>query len=188
MQGFIEYVQGIWQGPLPGQLIRAILIAAVFELLVYLVNRYIRAKTAPALRRDVGREASERVRRRRIIQGVPMALNRILLYAIALLMILRIFGLQTHAELLPVLGVVVVVALIAGKGALRDCVHGWLIHWDSLYAPGDRVTIGDHRGVVTDMTLRYTTLRTRDGREIVIPNSRVEMISNESGAESDAES
>ena len=35
MQGFIEFVQGIWGGPLPGQLIRAILVAAVFELLVF---------------------------------------------------------------------------------------------------------------------------------------------------------
>lgn len=185
MEGFVEYVQDIWGGPLPGQLIRAILIAAVFELLVFVVNRYIRAKTAPVLRQDLGREAAERVRRRRIVQGVPMALNRALLYAVALLMILRTFRLRTEAELLPALAVVIVVALVIGRDALRDCVRGWFITWDNLYSPGDRVTIGEHRGLVMDLTLRQTVLRTRDGRELVIPNRKVELVSNESEEESE---
>ena len=185
MEGFISYVQDVWGGPLPGQLIRAILIAAVFELLVFVNNRYIRAKTAPALRQDLGREASERVRRRRIVQGVPMALNRAILYAIALLMVLRTFRVQTEAELLPALLVVIVAALVIGKAALRDCLSGWLITWDNLYVPGDRVNIGEHRGTVTALTLRHTILRTRDGRELVIPNSKVDLIVNET-AEDDA--
>ncbi len=179
MQGFIEYVQEIWRGPLPRQLMHAILIAAVFELLVYFINRYIRRKTAPALRQDLDREPAERVRRRRIVQGIPMALNRALLYAVALLMVLRTFRLPTEAELLPALAIVIVAALVTGRDALRDCVGGWLINWDRLYSPGDRVVIGEHRGVVTDLTLRHTKLLTRDGRELVIPNSQVRLVANE---------
>ena len=183
MVGFIEYVQGVWGGPLPGQLIRAILIAAVFELLVFVVNRYIRARTAPALRQDLGREPTERVRRRRIVQGVPMALNRAVLYTIAMLMILRTFRLQTEAELLPALVLAIVIALVAAKEPLRDAISGWLITWDNLYAPGDRVTIGEDRGFVTDLTLRHTRLRTRDGRELVIRNSKVARVAREPGEE-----
>lgn len=180
MAGFIEYVQGVWGGALPGQLMRAILIAALFELLVFAINRYIRAKTAPALRQDLGKEAGERVRRRRIVQGMPMLVNRAVLYTVALLMILRTFRVQTEAELLPALVIIVVAALVIAKDALRDCFSGWLIVWDDLYSPGDRVTIGEHRGTVTDLTLRHTRLRTRDGRELVIPNSKVALISNDS--------
>lgn len=183
MQGFIEYVRNVWLGPLPLKLAYAILAAGGFELVHLLTSRMIRRAIAPALRQDAAREPGERVRRRRIVQGLPLVVNRAVWYTIALLMIVRIFGLATSAEILPVLGLAAVAALIAGKTALRDCVSGWLINWENLYAPGDRVTIGEHRGTVTDLSLRTTTLRTRDGRELVIRNSQVEFVSNESRAE-----
>ncbi len=178
MQGFIEYVQGVWGGPLPGQLTRAILVAAVFELLVFLVGRAIRRSLRGTLRLDAGRDPSERIRRRRIVEGIPLLISRAVLYAIALLMILRIFGLPTGAEVLPVLGAVVVVALVVFKGALRDAARGYMIFYDALYVPGDRVIIGDLTGIVTELSLRTTYLRVGEGREVAIPNSRVLEVTN----------
>ncbi len=192
MQGFIDYVQRIWGGALPGQLARAILVAALFELLVYLVNRWISARLGPVLRRDARREPSERVRRRRIVGDIPLLLSRAVFYVIALLIILRIFGFPTHAELLPVLGGVAVIALVVGGRPLRDAVRGYLIAYDDLYSPGDRVSIGEVSGTVTEMSLRATRLRTRDGGEVVIPNSQVDRVINHSrtgasGSEEDAQ-
>lgn len=191
MQDFIEYVQGVWGGPLPGQLIRAILVAAVFELLVFLVGRAIRRALRGTLRLDAGHDPSERIRRRRIVEGIPLLINRAILYAIALLMILRIFGLPTGAEVLPVLGAVVVVALVAFKGALRDAARGYMIFYDALYAPGDRVIIGNFTGIVTELSLRTTHLRVGEGREVVIPNSHVLEVTNlsrrEDGGASEAQ-
>ena len=183
MQGFFEYVRDVWLGPLPMKLLYAILAAGAFELIYHLTSRVIRRKIAPALRQDAAREAGERVRRRRIVLGVPIAVNRALWYTIAILMILRIFGLPIEAELLPVLAFAAVAVLILAKRQLRDCVSGWLINWEHLYSPGDRVTIGEHRGTVSDLTLRATTLRTRDGRELVIPNHLVDLVSNDSRSE-----
>jgi small-conductance mechanosensitive channel len=183
VQGFIEYVREVWLGPLPLKLTYAILAAGVFELVYLLTNWAIRRRLAPVLRQDAVREPSERIRRRRIVQGVPLAVNRALWYSIALLMIVRIFGLDISAELLPVLAVFALAALVLAKRPLRDCVSGWLINYESLYAPGDRVTIGEHRGTVTDLSLRSTTMRTRDGRELVIPNSQVQLVSNDSSEE-----
>ncbi|MFW6156661.1 MAG: mechanosensitive ion channel family protein [Armatimonadota bacterium] len=180
VQGFIEYVRDVWLGPLPMKLAYGILAAGAFELVYLLTNRLIRRAIAPVLRRDAAREPAERVRRRRIVQGLPVAVNRALWYTIALLMILRIFGLRIGAELLPVLAFAGVAALVIGKNALRDCLSGWLINWENLYAPGDRVTIGEHRGTVTGLSLRTTTIRTRDGRELVIRNSQVDFVSNDS--------
>ena len=183
MQGFLEYVRNVWLGPLPLKLAYAILAAGGFELILLLTNRMIRRAIAPALRQDAAREPSERVRRRRIVQGAPLAINRAIWYTIALLMIVRIFGLRIGAEVLPVLGFAAVAALVIGKNALRDCLSGWLINWENLYVPGDRVTIGEHRGTVTDLSLRTTTIRTRDGRELILRNSQVELVSNDSRIE-----
>ncbi len=179
MQGFIEYVRNVWLGPLPLKLVYAIFAAGGFELVHLLTNLAIRRALTPALRQDAARDPSERVRRRRIVLGVPLAVNRTVWYTIALLMILRIFGLPTGAEILPVLGFAAVAALVIGLPALRDGISGWLITWESLYTPGDRVTIGEHRGTVVEVSLRTTTLRTRDGRELVIRNSQIELVAND---------
>ena len=173
-------------------LARAILVALVFELLVYLINRRIRSALATALRRDVGREPSERIRRRRIVEGLPLLINRIVLYAMAFLMILRIFGLRTEAELLPILLLVALAAIVIFRDHLRDAVRGYYILYDHLYGPGDRITIAESRGlgfqpenplltgVVTELNLRTTRLRTPDGQEMVIPNSQVRSVINHS--------
>lgn len=159
---------------------RAILVAAVFELLVYVVNRRIRSGLAAALRRDSGREPSERIRRRRIVEGLPLLASRLTLYAIAFLMILRIFGLRTEAELLPILLALALIAAVVFRDHLRDAARGYYILYDHLYGPGDRVTIGELTGLVTDLGLRTTRLRMSDGQEIVIPNSQVHGVINHS--------
>lgn len=183
MQDFIDFVQGIWGGPLPGQLIRAILVAAVFELLVFLAGRAIRRALVGTLRRDAGREPAERIRRRRIVEGLPLAITRLVLYAIALLMILRIFGLPTGAEIIPVGAAVLTLGLVIFLGPLRDAARGYLIVYDDLYAPGDRVTIGELTGTVSELSLRSTHLRTGDGREHVIGNAQVTSVANLSRGE-----
>ncbi len=186
MQGFISYVQGVWAGALPGQLIRAILVAAIFELLAFVVGRAIRRSLRGALRSDAGREPTERIRRRRIVEGIPLGLARAVLYLVALLMILRIFGLQTGAEIIPVLAALLVVALVVFRDALRDAARGYMIAYDALYAPGDRVTIGELTGIVTEVSLRTTRLRTGEGREVAIPNARVGQVTNLSRGETAA--
>ncbi len=186
MQGFFEYVREVWLSSLPMKLAYAILAAGAFELLHVLSARAIRRALAPALRADASREPTERVRRRRIVQGVPLAISRTVWYAVGLLMILRIFGLPTSAEVIPAIVLLAIAALIVAKGVLRDCMRGWLINYEDLYVPGDRVTIGEHRGTVTDLSLRTTTLRTRDGREMVIRNSRIDEVSNDSREEEGA--
>ena len=183
MQGFLEYVREVWLSQWPVRLAYGILAAGCFELIYLLTSRMIRRAVAPALRQDAAREPAERVRRRRIVQGVPLSINRAIWYSIALLMIVRIFGLRIGAEVLPVLGFAAVAGLVIGKNSLRDCLSGWLINWENLYVPGDRVTIGEHRGTVTDLSLRTTTLRTRDGREVVMRNSQVDLLSNDSRIE-----
>ena len=82
--------------------------------------------------------------------------------------------------MLPILLAVVLVALVIFKDHLRDAARGYYIHYDYLYAPGERVTIGKLTGVVTEVSLRNTQVRTSDGQEMVIPNSQVRSVINHS--------
>jgi small-conductance mechanosensitive channel len=180
-QTFFSYVYRLWAGNLPLQLIRAVLVAALFEALVYLINARLRRALAPALARDVGAENLQRLERRRIVLGVPLMLTRVILYTVALAIILRIFRFNSQMDLYPLgLGLLVLVAL-GLRQPLRDAVAGYLLHYDYLFAVGDEVQIGAYSGTVSAITLRNTKLRTRDGEEIVVPNSEIRGLVNQSG-------
>jgi small conductance mechanosensitive channel len=175
---FVAYVQRVWLGELPPELIRAILVAVVFEGLVYLVRQWILRRLRPVLLRDAGAPAPVRVQRRRMLMAVPLALSRGVLYVIALLMILRIFQLQTGAELLPVGLACLAATLVIGWRPLRDMAHGYLILYDHLYTRGERVSLAGHEGTVQEMQLRWTQLLADDGTPIIIPHSRIGEIVN----------
>jgi small-conductance mechanosensitive channel len=175
---FLTYVQRVWLGNLPGELIRAILVAAVFEGLVYVVRVWILRRLRPVLLRDAGAPAPVRVQRRRKLLSVPLILSRGVLYVIAILMILRIFRLQTSAELLPVGLALVAAVLVLGWRPLRDLTHGYLILYDNLYTRGERVRRGAHEGTVEEVQLRWTHLVTDEGVPVFIPNSQVGEIVN----------
>lgn len=175
---FVAYVQAVWLGPLPGQLIRAILVAALFEGLVYVARWWILRRLRPVLLRDAGAPAPSRVQRRRLLLSVPTLFARGVLYVLAILIILRIFRLQTAAEVLPVGLALVVVALVAFWRPLRDAAQGYLILYDHLYTRGERVVIAGREGTVQDVHLRWTHLVSDDGAPVMIPHSQVGEVVN----------
>jgi len=76
-----------------------------------------------------------------------------------------------------------VTGLVAGLGvgaliigfALKDIIENWvsglLIISGKTYTIGDVIRVGNLTGVVTDISLRTTKLKTYDRNEIIIPNS-----------------
>jgi len=76
-----------------------------------------------------------------------------------------------------------VTGLIAGLGvgalvigfALKDIIENWvsglLIISGKTYRSGDIVQVGTLKGVVTEISLRTTTLKTYDKNKIIMPNS-----------------
>ena len=180
-ESFYDFIRRLWLSALPMQLGRAILVAALFEALVFLANSRIRNALAPALERDAHADGAQRVHRRRVVLGLPMLLMRALLYVIALLIMLRIFRFEAELDVYPTLLVVLVLVSVGARNVLRDVVSGYFIHHDYLYAVGDEITVGDNSGMVSEISLRATKLRTRDGQETVIPNAEVRALVNRTG-------
>ncbi len=181
-ESFFGFFRRVWLSGFPIQLVRAICVAAVFELLVYLINRWVRRRLGPVLLRDVEDAPAARVKRRRMLVAIPSLLVRGTLYVIALLMILRIFGLRTSAELIPIAFALIVIGLVAGRHLLQDAMAGYLILCDHVYNEGDEVTLGEVRGRVEEITLRRTRLRTADGEQISVPHRQVSVVVNHSRA------
>ena len=85
-----------------------------------------------------------------------------------------------------------VLALVAGVALstpLGNLGSGILLSFAQPVRLGDRITIGDHTGVVRAITLSYTTLVTDEGPHVYVPNQRMvsEMLVNRSvGGEGEA--
>jgi small conductance mechanosensitive channel len=83
-----------------------------------------------------------------------------------------------------------VLALVAGVALstpLGNLGSGVLLSFAQPVRLGDRVTIGEHTGVVREITLSYTTLATDEGPYVFVPNQKMvsEMLVNRSVASQD---
>jgi small conductance mechanosensitive channel len=78
-----------------------------------------------------------------------------------------------------------VIALVAGislSTPLGNLGSGVLLAFTQPVRLGDRVTVGDHTGVVQAISLSYTTLVTDEGPHVFVPNQKMvsEMLVNRS--------
>ena len=71
------------------------------------------------------------------------------------------------------LGVVGLTIGFAAKDSLSNIMAGFLIFWDKPFHVGQWVTLGEHYGMIAEITMRTTRLQTRDNKWVIIPNATV---------------
>jgi len=86
--------------------------------------------------------------------------------------VLKVFPATTQVAnaFLASSAVVAVVAGVALSTPIGNIGSGILLAFTQPVRLGDRVTIGDHTGVVQEITLSYTTLATDEGTCVFVPN------------------
>jgi small-conductance mechanosensitive channel len=140
------------------QIVQVVLIIVASLILVRIFNRF------------VVRVAEERIK---VQKGRLVSVQRIFqffVYSVAVFLVLRIFDVDLTG-LIAGLGIGALVIGFALKDIIENWVSGLLIISGKTYRTGDVIRVGDLAGVVTDVSLRTTKLKTYDRNEIVIPNS-----------------
>ena len=121
----------------------------------------------------VGRRVARRFRRpsltRTALRGI-----RVSVFLLALLTILRIYGLDLGNIALSVTVFTAVVGVVLAP-IVGSIISGVFLLADQPYEIGDMVEITDtgQRGFVDDITLRYTKIFTLDNTFVVIPNGEI---------------
>ena len=130
-------------------------------LAVFVVSRVLR-------RRELSREADTRLR---FVRRLAYAL--ILLIGIALALS-QFDGVNRIAASLLASGVVAAAIIgFAARQTLANVVAGVMLAVTQPIRVGDWITFEDHYGVVEDVRLNYTILRTGASERIVIPNEKL---------------
>jgi small conductance mechanosensitive channel len=130
--------------------------------------------------------------RERIAQGMNDAeavkraatLGRVVRYLIAVVMSV-VSGILVLSELgisvAPILGAAGVVGLAVGFGAqslVKDYFTGFFLLLENQIRQGDVVKLGDHSGLVEEVTLRYVRLRDYGGHVHFVPNGEIGAVVN----------
>lgn len=82
-------------------------------------------------------------------------------------------------DIAPILASAGIVGLAVGFGAqslVRDVISGFFILFEDQFGVGDVIRVGEHSGMVEQMTLRATVLRNLEGQVHVIPNGSIQTV------------
>lgn len=111
----------------------------------------------------------------RVIKGLKM----VLIYTVALLWLLQWLNL-VPGSLLTVGALLALVVSLAAQNLVKDLVNGFLILLEDQFRIGDNVRIGNLTGVVENLNLRITQIRSNEGNLITLPNSLITQVENRS--------
>lgn len=95
---------------------------------------------------------------------------RIMIWVLAILIGLNNAGYNVGA-LLAGLGIGGLAFAMAAKDTVANVFGGFTIFTDQPFRLNDRVKVGGYDGVVTEIGVRSTRLRTLEGREVTMPNA-----------------
>ncbi|MDQ6839685.1 MAG: mechanosensitive ion channel family protein [Actinomycetota bacterium] len=115
--------------------------------------------------------------RARTLGGVAASLVRVVVWAIAVLLVLDKFGINLG----PLLAGASIVGVALGFGAqsmVKDFLSGFFILAEDQYGVGDVITIGDTTATVEEVNLRVTRMRGTDGTVWFIPNGEIRKVGN----------
>lgn len=151
-------------------IVRVVVIVIVSFMLVTIFNRFV-VRVA---------EEKIKVKKGRLLHA--QRFFQLIIYSVAVIMILWTFNVDVTG-LLAGLGIGALIIGFALKDIIENWVSGLLIISGKTYRIGDVIRVGNLTGVVTDISLRTTKLKTYDRNEIVIPNSTLlqEKITNLTG-------
>jgi small conductance mechanosensitive channel len=139
-------------------------VAAIIVILIFWMLSKLFKK---AVRKLLGNRSSHQ-NLVKVFQRVGGALILFIGFMIAMVVALPGF---TPAKLIGALGIGSIAIGFAFKDVFQNLLSGILLLLSEPFRIGDQIVSGDFEGTVEDIKIRATTIRTYDGRQVVIPNS-----------------
>lgn len=141
------------------------------EMLTRMVGVLVAAYLAAWLVGYALTAVAERLPHRRISLKIFIPIARVLIYGTAAYLVLGPLLQLSTAQLLAASGLFGAALGFGLKDLFAAIIGGLVLVTERPYQVGDKVTIDDDYGEVTDIDLRATTLRTPDDSAVSIPNA-----------------
>ncbi len=125
---------------------------------------------------DLG-DAQRRQLRSSTISGAVKGLVTIAIVLFGLLSALNTLGLPT-ASVVAIGSLAGLAITFGSQNLIKDLVNGFFILAEDQYAIGDVIELGSATGLVENLTMRVTQLRSGSGELVTVPNSSITQVKN----------
>lgn len=156
-----------------GKSIKVIIILIVIKIVLRILNTLIDRTVS----RKMKSVAIEEERKIRTLITVFKNVLKYILYFIAIVIILDIFGVNT-SSILATAGIGGLAISFGAQSLVKDIITGFFILIEDQYSVGDYITIGDYTGIVEEIGVRVTKLRDFSGELHIIPNGQISVVTN----------
>lgn len=120
---------------------------------------------------------SRREARAKSISNVLGSTVSVIVWTIAVMTVLGIVGIDL-GPLIAGAGIAGVALGFGAQSLVQDCIAGLFMLMEDQYGIGDVVDLGEAVGVVEEITLRATVLRSLNGTVWHVPNGQVQRVGN----------
>ena len=156
--------------------VRILTIVVVAAVLIW-VTRLLSRRIDGRIRASSNLAPTEGLKRLRTLESVIRYVLITLIFAIAVMMVLRELGVDPT----PLIAGAGIAGIVIGMGAqniVRDFLSGIFMMLENQYSVGDWVRIGGVSGGVERLTLRITQLRDAEGNAHFVPNGQITEVTN----------
>ena len=113
---------------------------------------------------------------RRQVRGDMVVLGRRVVTGVVIVLgVFAALGIAAQTANVTLFGLLLatIVAALGVQDLLRDYVSGYYVLWEHHIRVGDHIAFDGNDGVITDVRLRVTLLKSDQGNVIVVPNSEL---------------
>ena len=123
----------------------------------------------------VRRVLRSELKRPHIDQQVALLISRIVYLAVVLLGVIAFFTrwFGSPALVFGGFGFLALAFSLAFQDILKNFIAGLFMLLERPFRLGDEITVDNHTGIVENIEMRATTLRTSEGEQVITPNSLV---------------
>src|SRR4030081_3653453 len=136
-------------------------------ILLLLLSFVVASLVRGALRKEL--------KRPHIDPQVALLISRIAYLAVVLLGVIAFFTrwFGSPALVFGGFGFLALAVSLAFQDILKNFIAGLFMLLERPFRLGDEITVDNHTGIVENIEMRATTLRTSDGEQVIAPNSLV---------------
>jgi len=156
-----------------GKAIKVIILLIVVKIVLRILNALIDRTIAKRVKTMSIKEE----RKIKTLMAVFRNILKYILYFIAIVIILDIFGVNT-SSILATAGIGGLAISFGAQSLVKDIITGFFILFEDQYSVGDYVTIGDYTGIVEEVGIRVTKLKDFSGELHIIPNGQITVVTN----------
>jgi len=125
--------------------------------------------------RPLSRIAADQLKSRHVRPDTIVVVRRVVTFIVIGIGLIAALAFALESANVALFGLVLatVVAAFGVQDLLKDYVSGYYVLFERHFRVGDRISFDTHTGVIMEVRLRVTLLKSDDGDVIVVPNAEL---------------